>query len=47
MFVPEFWWKLESGCGFTKEREREGKRRENELFILFNVIGYIILIRCI
>ena len=46
VFVTEFWWKLESGCVGLLERETEGKRRENELFILFNVVGYIILISC-
>ena len=36
-------------CGFTEERERKrGKGRdESELFILFNVIVYIILMSCI
>ena len=28
------------------ERETEGKKRENELFIIFNVVGDIILINC-
>ena len=46
MFVAKFWWKLENGCVGLLERETEGKRRENELFILFNVVGYIILISC-
>ena len=36
-------------CGFTEERERKrGQGRdESELFILFNVIVYIILMSCI
>ena len=46
MFMAKLWWKLENGCVGLLEREIEGKRRENELFILFNVVGYIILISC-
>ena len=46
MFVAKFWWKLESGCVGLLERETEGKKRENELFIIFNVVGDIILINC-
>ena len=44
LFVAKFWWNLESGCVGLPERETEGKKRENELFILFNIVGYIILI---
>ena len=40
LFVAKFWWKLESGCVGLPERETEGKKRENELFILFNIVGY-------
>ena len=40
LFVAKFLWKLESGCVGLPERETEGKKRENELFILFNIVGY-------
>ena len=46
VFMAEFWWEVVVWL-YRRERKRGQGRDESELFILFNVIVYIILMSCI